>query len=64
MQQVKDLALSLQRLRLLLWHGFDPWAREFCMPPGGSKKKPHIFFKGDGKGKSRKSKNYNKRINV
>ena len=49
MQQVKDLALSLQRLRLLLWHGFDPWAREFCMPPGGSKKKnPTFFLKGMG----------------
>ena len=23
-QQAKDLALSLQLLRLLLWHGFDP----------------------------------------
>ena len=23
-QWIKDLALSLQRLRLLLWHGFDP----------------------------------------
>ena len=58
MQQVKDLALSLQRLRLLLGDGVDPWGREFCMPPGGAKKKkPPIFFKGDGKGKSRKSKN-------
>lgn len=24
-QQVKDLALSLQQLGLLLWHEFDPW---------------------------------------
>ena len=24
-QPVKDLALSLQWLRLLLWHRFDPW---------------------------------------
>ena len=24
-QQVKDLALSLWRLRLLLWHRLDPW---------------------------------------
>ena len=26
-QQVKDPALSLLRLRSLLWHGFDPWSR-------------------------------------
>ena len=30
-QQVKDLALSLQQLRLLLWHRFNPWSRNFCM---------------------------------
>ena len=31
-QQVKDLALSMLRLlRLLPWHGFDPWPRNFCM---------------------------------
>ena len=24
-QQAKDLALSLQWPRTLLWHGFDPW---------------------------------------
>ena len=28
-QQVKDLAWSLQGLRLLLWRGFDPWPRNF-----------------------------------
>ena len=28
-QQVKDLALSLMCLRLLLWHGFDPWPSNF-----------------------------------
>lgn len=27
----KNLALSLQRLRLLLWHGFGPWHRDFHM---------------------------------
>ena len=27
-QQVKDQALSLQLLRLLLWCGFDPWLGE------------------------------------
>ena len=31
-QQVKDTALSLQWLRLLLGHGFDPWLGNFCMP--------------------------------
>ena len=29
MQQVKDLALSLQWLGLLLWRGFDPWPGNF-----------------------------------
>ena len=24
-QQVKDLALSLQQLGSVLWHGFNPW---------------------------------------
>ena len=31
-QQVKDLVLSLPWLRLLLWHGFDPWPGNFHMP--------------------------------
>ena len=31
-QPVKDLALSLQQLLPLLWHGFDPWPRNFPMP--------------------------------
>ena len=31
-QHVKDLALSLQRLGSLLWHGFDPWPWNFHMP--------------------------------
>ena len=30
-QQVEDLVLSLQCLRLLLWHGFGPWPGNFCM---------------------------------
>ena len=29
--QIKDLALSLLWLWLLLWCGFDPWPRNFCM---------------------------------
>ena len=31
MQWIKDPALSLQRLRSLLWHGFDPWPRNLHM---------------------------------
>ena len=31
-QQVKDLALSVQWPGSLLWCGFDPWPRNFCMP--------------------------------
>ena len=31
MRQVKDLALSLQWLGSLLWHGFDPWLENFQM---------------------------------
>ena len=30
-QQLKDPALSLLRLKLLLWHGFDLWPRNFGM---------------------------------
>ena len=38
-QQVKDLALSLLWLRLLLWHGFDPRPRVSCIPWAQPKKK-------------------------
>ena len=31
-QWVKDLALSLQQLRSLLWRGFDPWPWNSHMP--------------------------------
>ena len=31
-QAGKDPALTLQQLRLLLWHGFDLWPRNFHMP--------------------------------
>ena len=31
-QQVKDLALSLLWLRLLLWYRFSPWPGNFCVP--------------------------------
>ena len=35
-KQVKDLALSL------LWHGFDPWPWNFCMPQVWPKKKKTV----------------------
>ena len=38
-QWVKDLVLSLQWLRLLLWCGPHPWPRNFCMPWVRTKKK-------------------------
>ena len=41
-KQVKDMVLSLLWLRLLLWHRFDPWPRNFHMPgelPKKTKKK-------------------------
>ena len=31
-QQAKDPALSLQQLKLLLWHRFDSWPKNFHMP--------------------------------
>ena len=31
-QQVKDAVLLLQQLWLLLWHGFDPWPKNFYLP--------------------------------
>ena len=37
-QQVKDLALSLQWLGSLPLLGFDPWPRNFHMPPVQPKK--------------------------
>ena len=36
---VKDLALSLQQAGSLLWHGFNPWPRNFHMPQMRPKKK-------------------------
>ena len=38
MQWVKDLALSLQQLGLLLSQGFSPWPRNFHMPWAWEKK--------------------------
>ena len=31
-QCVKELAFLLQWLRSLLWHGLDPWPKNFHMP--------------------------------
>ena len=38
-QWVKDLALSLQQLRLLLWCMFSPWPEKFHMLQTWPKKK-------------------------
>ena len=42
-QWVKNLAMSQQQLRWLLWHGFNPWPccwpRSFHMLPAQPKKK-------------------------
>lgn len=38
-QWVKELALSVQRLRLLPWHRFNRWPRNFRMPRVWLKKK-------------------------
>ena len=37
-QWVKDSVLSLLWLGLLLWHGFDPWPRNFHVPQVQPKK--------------------------
>ena len=39
MHQVKDPAVSLQWLRLLLWWGFDLWSGNFHTPQAWQKKK-------------------------
>ena len=41
-QWVKDL-LSLQQLRSLGWHGFDPWPRNFHVLQAWQKKKKNLF---------------------
>ena len=45
MHRVKDLALSLQCLGSLLWHGFNPWPGRFCMPQvwQGKKKRRQLL---------------------
>ena len=41
-QWIEDLALSLLWLRSLLWCGFDPWPRNYCMPQAWLKIKPRV----------------------
>ena len=45
---VKDLALSLQWLGLLLWCMFEPWLGNFHMPWTQPKKKILFLMKGYG----------------
>ena len=44
-QWSKDPASSRQQLRLLLWHGYDPWPRNFHMLRVRPKKINKNFFK-------------------
>ena len=39
-QQVKDPAVSLLQVGLLLWHRFDTWSGNYNMAQAGSKKTP------------------------
>ena len=41
---IKDRALSLLWLGLLLWRGFVPWPGSFCMPWVQPKKKRKLSF--------------------
>ena len=43
-QQVKDLALSLQQLGLLLLRGFDPWPRNFLITQGVASPQNSVNF--------------------
>ena len=47
-QQIKDPALSLQGLRLLLWRKFDRWLRNFHMPRVKPKREKNAY-KREGK---------------
>ena len=53
-QQVKDLALSLQQPRLLVWRGFNPWPGNFYMPQAKPKtKQKKIHRQGPQRSRSR-----------
>ena len=41
-QWVKDLVLSLQQLRVLLWYGFIPWPGNMHLPCVQPKKKEKV----------------------
>ena len=47
-QQIKDLALSLQQLVWLLWCGFNPWPGNFHMLPAQPKKKKKVIKENKG----------------
>ena len=55
-QQVKDPALSLQGLELLLWYSFDPWPRNFHMLGAWPKKKKKKKKEKDKQTKRKQSK--------
>ena len=38
-QRVRELMVSLQGLGSLLWHGLNPWPRNFCITVGAARKK-------------------------
>ena len=42
--QVKYPSLSLQWLESLLWHGLDPWPRNFHMSQLQQKKKLYYYY--------------------
>ena len=54
-QWVKDLALSLQWLRSLLWHRFDPWSQDLLYAQAQAKKqtnkRPAVSFSAHQIGK-------------
>ena len=52
-QRVKDPALSRKQLRLLLWHRFDPWPRNFHMLWVHPEKKARELDKDRRVGRSR-----------
>ena len=42
--RVKDLVSALQRLRSLVWCGFDPWPGNVCVLPVQPNNKGCVFF--------------------